>query len=92
MSSYIYSKLQIPQSGEPVEFYSELDAQRYETRKMEIFTDGSARHASPSRATSGSLLSVIPVPPIAEISPSEFDTREISKDEFETKWNEVTKT
>jgi hypothetical protein len=65
---------------------------RYETRKMEIFADGRTRHASPSHATLDSLLSVIPVPPIDEISSFEFETREISKDEFEAKWNEVTRT
>lgn len=93
MSSYLYSKLRQPIPGEPVEFYSELDSGRYETRKIEIFEDGRSRHASTLSATQGSRLSTIPIPPKAEIeSLAEFETREISQGEFEEKWSKVTKT
>jgi len=46
MPSYIYSKWHDSPEDSPVEFYSELDDDRFETRKVEVFKDGSLGFAS----------------------------------------------
>ncbi len=92
MSTYIYSKWKNSPAGSPVEFYSELDPNRYETRKIEVFANGSLGFASSVKATDGTRLGITPVPHISEIrSQPEFDIKEISKKDFEVKWLEATK-
>lgn len=92
MSAYIYSKWKNSPAGSPVEFYSELDPSRYETRKVEVFANGKLGFASGSAATDGTRLGITPVPHISEIrSQHEFEIKEISKKEFEEKWLEATK-
>lgn len=92
MSTYIYSKWKNSPVGSPVEFYSELDPSRYETRKIEIFANGKLGFASSGNATEGTRLGITPVPPISEIrSQPEFEIKEISKIDFEKKWQEATK-
>ena len=72
---------------EPIRLVSELDAQRYETRKLEFFLGGRVEFAS-SRAVSGStMLGVEPVPSLAEINADpQFIGKAISKGEFEAMW------
>lgn len=92
MSAYIYSKWKNSPAGSPVEFFSELDPNRYETRKIEVFANGKLGFASGTAATEGTRLGITPVPPMGEIrSQHEFETKEISKKEFEAKWLEATK-
>lgn len=92
MASYIYSKWKQAQTGFPVEFYSELDAQRYETRKVEIFSDGRRAFAAHDQSTHGTRLGIIPVPPIAELKLNhEFDTKEIRQEVFEQQWQAAIK-
>ncbi len=90
MATYIYSKWKQAAAGYPVEFYSELDQRRYETRKIEIFADGKIGHANQAVSVSGTRLGIIPVPPLAELKQlHEFVTEEISATVFEAKWNDV---
>ncbi len=92
MSTYIYSKWKNNPPDSPAEFYSELDPNRYETRKVEIFNNGKMGYASSHTATPGTRLGITPVPQISEIrSQPEFDIKEITKNDFEKKWNEATK-
>ncbi len=92
MSTYIYSKWNNSPAGSPVEFYSELDPNRYETRKIEVFANGHLGFASVIKATEGTRLGITPVPQISEIrSQHEFDIKEIRKKDFEAKWLEATK-
>lgn len=91
MSSYIYSKWKNAPVDSPVEFYSELDASRHETRKIEIFPNGKLGYASTTKSTLETRLGVTPVPSILEIrSQPEFEVKEISSQEFESKWKEAT--
>lgn len=91
MASYIYSRWKNNPADCPAEFYSELDAQRFETRKVEIFNGGKVGYASVFHATKGTRLGIEPVPSIAEIrSQPEFEIKEISKADFEKKWEQVT--
>ncbi|WP_062260099.1 DUF6881 domain-containing protein [Endozoicomonas arenosclerae] len=92
MASYIYSKWHNSPSGLPVEFYSELNNDRFETRKIEIFKDGSIGYASSSESTKSTKLGIAPVPSLEEISKQpEFDIRVITPKQFEEKWQEVTR-
>ena len=76
---------------EPRFIYSELDDERYETRKIEVFEDGRMVKASedqPERGSTG--LAVLPIPSIEEtnaIGEEEFHAEEISATEFENLWN-----
>lgn len=72
--------------GEPVLLYSELDAARYEVRKVEVFRDGLA-HAGPGEATGSTRLGSEPVPELREIAAqSEFIPEPITAATFETAW------
>ncbi|WP_226646126.1 DUF6881 domain-containing protein [Microbulbifer variabilis] len=91
MSSYIYSKWHNSPENCPVEFYSELNSDRFETRKVEIFKDGSLGFASQKASSKTTRLGIAAVPPIAEIAnQAEFDIKTITPQQFEAKWKEAT--
>ena len=76
---------------EPCLIFSELDDERYETRKIEVFKDGRMVKVSednPARGSTG--LAVLPVPSIEEtnaITEEKLHAQEISAAEFEDLWN-----
>lgn len=73
----------------PVLLFSELDDSRFETRKVEIFLDGSRGYASDSEEVGETRLGIEPVPPISEIArDAEFQPVEITQEEFEKVWAE----
>jgi len=66
---------------------SELDAQRYETRKLEFFSNGVVGFASVSTSSGDTVLGVVPGPPISEINADpQFSGTTISADQFEALW------
>ncbi len=72
---------------EPVWIYSELDADRWEVRKVEVFPDGSIGYADATGSKGPTWLGEVPVPPLSEIdSPGELETVEIDQSEFESVW------
>lgn len=72
---------------EPVWLFSELDDERYEVRKVELFRDGSRTYADASRHSGSTMLGEIPTPSIAEFSElEEFTALEIEPSEFEDQW------
>lgn len=72
---------------EPVLLYSELDDERYETRKVEIFRDGRQTFASMEEFSGRTMLGEIPTPNLGELAESgEFTPTEIARDEFEAVW------
>ena len=74
-------------SDEPVWLYSELDEGRWETRKIEIFPDGTTGFAGPDEAAGTSELGVEPLPAIEEIaSDPQFVPEEVQRQEFEELW------
>ncbi len=90
MSTYIYSKWKNNPAGSPSEFYSELDAFRYETRKVEVFQNSKLGYASNTMSSSGTILGIQPVPPATEIMKQpEFDIKSISKQDFEAMWTKA---
>jgi hypothetical protein len=90
MTTYIYSKWKQATVGYPVEFYSELDQRRFETRKIEVFSDGRLGYASQEKSAHGTRLGIIAVPSLPELKLlNEFNTEEISKEKFDAKWKEA---
>lgn len=73
--------------NEPVLLYSELDDDRFETRKVEVFPDGKKGYASEAEEVGGTRLGIEPVPSITQIAMDhEFVPEEITKEEFERIW------
>ncbi|MEK5441037.1 DUF6881 domain-containing protein [Fredinandcohnia sp. FSL W7-1320] len=74
---------------EPIILISELDENRFETRKIEIYKDGRVGFAYNDFEVLNAGLGIVPVPSIVEIaSESEFSPKEITKEEFEKFWND----
>ena len=72
---------------EPVILYSELDDNRIEVRKVEVFRDGRCGYASAERASGGTKLGIVAVPELSEIAADpQFEPVEITRDEFEAVW------
>jgi hypothetical protein len=72
---------------DPIELVSELDDDAYETRKVEIFRDGSMGFASEKESFGSTQLGDQPVPSLEEIAADpQFKPRWISKEEFEALW------
>lgn len=74
-------------SDEPVWLYSELDDDRWETRKVEVYSNGTIGFADSVESLGTTMLSVEPLPTIEAIaSDPEFLPEEISWNEFEEVW------
>jgi hypothetical protein len=72
---------------EPILLYGELDDERWEVRKVEIFRDNSKIYASETESHGDIELSYEPIPTLAEINENpQFEACEISQDEFEKVW------
>jgi hypothetical protein len=78
---------------DPVWFYSELDAERWETRKVQIFRSGTMLWADDTTPLDSEImLGDQQIPPLEEISANpQFEAWEISREDFEAVWNEATK-
>jgi hypothetical protein len=86
--TYIAVQWHHSNSEYPVEMYSELDIDRNETRKVEIFADGRLRYAGAASQTGDTMLSLEPIPPLNEIaSDPQFTPRVISQSEFDSAWH-----
>jgi hypothetical protein len=85
--NYMKVKWRHSAPDDPVLLYSELDALRWETRKVEVFADGHSTYASTAQSVGSTRLGEMRVPPLTEIaSDPQFEPVEISKDEFEQAW------
>jgi len=74
---------------EPRFLYSELDSERWEVRKIDIFDDGTAIWATANEIVGDIGLSIEPIPPFEQIAADpEFDPEIISAAEFERIWTE----
>jgi hypothetical protein len=75
-------------AGEPIRLVSELDAERWERRKLEFFPDGRVGYASQTDTMHGTRLGEAPVPPLLEINAqAEFDGTELDATVFELLWS-----
>lgn len=76
--------------GEPTLLYSELDDERWERRKVEIFADGRAGYADRYQESGDTRLGLAPVPALSDIAADpQFEPAEVSKEEFELVWNDA---
>lgn len=72
---------------EPIRLVSELDAHRYETRKLEFFRNGEVGFASQGKRNSRCELGSVPVPLLSTINESpEFHAKSIDASDFESLW------
>ena len=71
----------------PVELFSELDAERNELRKVEIFADGRAQFADETAHTGDTALGIVPIPSLEEIAADpQFAPRVVTAEEFRVVW------
>jgi hypothetical protein len=74
--------------NEPVWLISEISNDGWETRKVEIFPNGSKGYASRESSASGTRLGNVPVPSLNAISAyPQFVPTEISAEDFESVWD-----
>lgn len=86
---YIYVEWIHDFIDEPIILISELDENRYETRKIEIYKDGQVGFAYNDVEVLKTGLGIEPVPSIDQIeSESEFSPKEITKEDFEKFWSD----
>jgi hypothetical protein len=84
---YIKVKWVHSHPDEPEWLYSELDDERWERRKVEVYADTTCSFANSDQATGTSKLSVEPIPTLEEIaSDPQFIPQEITSQEFEDVW------
>jgi hypothetical protein len=75
---------------DPSLLLSELDLDRWEIRKIEIYSDGRRDYADNNHSTGKTFIAEMQIPSLDEInSDPEFSAVEITKEEFEKMWNEV---
>jgi len=73
---------------EPTLLYSELDSERYESRKIEVFANGQRGFADSKENSGSTFLGTVPFPPLEEIATDEqFVPAEITAEEFEREWS-----
>jgi hypothetical protein len=74
-------------AADPVLLFSELDVDRYESRKIEVFADGRMGFAGEEGARAGTILGEQPVPPVSEIvADPQFVVEPVDEREFEAAW------
>jgi hypothetical protein len=74
--------------AEPTELYSEIDDAGWETRKVELFADGTAGFAGAGEAAGSTELGESPVPSLETIaSDPQFKSEAICKEDFEKLWS-----
>jgi hypothetical protein len=70
---------------EPELLYNELDEQRWELRKVEVFSDGHRDCTDADKSTGSTRL--VPIPELSEIAADkQFEPIEITRYEFEEVW------
>jgi hypothetical protein len=92
MMIYIKVRWKHDDPNDPILLYSEVDDERWEVRKVEVFSDGSSGYANSSTSRGMTFLSLEPIPTLSQIAANpEFEPVAIAKDEFEAVWLKATK-
>jgi hypothetical protein len=79
--------------NEPNELYSELNDDRFEVRKIELYRNGKAGTADLHHESNGAMLSYEPVPDLEIIGMDpQFKTKEISEEQFNILWEKYRNT
>jgi hypothetical protein len=80
----------IDAKDDPVEWYDELDASRWSIRCVRRYRDGRLEAYSYASDNWRDVMPEGPIPQLAIINQDcQFSTKEISRTEFETVWNQV---
>ncbi len=84
---YIQVKWHHKHLDEPVKIYGEYDAEGWETRKIEVFHDGSVGYARAGYQAGTSGLAEVKLSTLDEINADpQFQAQEISQSQFERLW------
>ena len=84
---YLYIKWVHKDPGAPIHLYSEIGDDGYETRKVEVWSDGRKGFADSSEEKGGTALGFMPVPSLKEIAARpEYQPKEISVEDFQKIW------
>jgi hypothetical protein len=76
----------------PVDIYSELDDDRWEVRKVEVFADGRMQYSDGVESTGKTGLSEVPMPAVDETNSQEpLTATVIDEDTFEDMWERATR-
>ena len=87
MLTYLRVRWLHDHAAEPVLLLSELNDDRWEVRKIEVFSDATQGYASESESDGRSFLGKLPVPSLEEIAADpEFEPALITASEFEAAW------
>jgi hypothetical protein len=85
--TYLLVKWDHSSPDEPSVLYSEIDDQRMERRKIDIYPDGRWGFADDSEEAGGSGLGEAPMPSIEQLNADpDYEATQIDKDEFERLW------
>jgi hypothetical protein len=85
--TYIKVKWRHSCPNDPVLLWSELDSERLEKRKVEVFQDGRCGYAPGGEPFGPTRLGETPIPSLADIAKdAQFDPVEITMQEFEEAW------
>lgn len=85
--SYIRVRWLHSSPDDPVDLWSELDPDREEVRKVEIWADGRVGYASGAGEVGGTRLGEVPVPPLSEINlDPQFQAKTVARADFESCW------
>jgi hypothetical protein len=88
LNTYIKVRWIHADPDDPVWLYSELDSERWEIRKIEIFPDDTWTYAEQNESCGEIDLAECPTPPLSEIAEDpQFDPCEITKEDFEELWS-----
>ena len=73
---------------DPVVLWSEISADRFEVRKVDLYSDGRLDYAGDNVSTGITMLGTDVVPALSEIGADpEFEPASVDKIEFEAIWN-----
>lgn len=91
MTEYLHVAWAYHDPKMPVDIYSELDDERWETRKVEAFADGRLQFSDGVDSTGGTGLSEVPMPTVDEINPKTGLISDlIDEAAFEEMWRRAT--
>jgi hypothetical protein len=85
--NYIRVKWIHANPDDPIWLFSEIDEDRWEVRKVEIFKNGRTGFANHEESVGGTFLGKVPIPPLAEIAADpQFEPVLITAEEFNEVW------
>ena len=87
--TYIKVRWRHSDPTEPAILYSELDENRWEVRKVEVYADGSCGSAGEGEQCGGTMLGSVAIPQLEQIvADRQFELLETSKSEFDAVWKD----